>query len=261
MNMYVTSDAKHIVVPWQESLARVIPHARSFEHEGRRMLILPNRQDEARVARNLGVPVPAPVLTSYDWLGKTPWDVQRATTALLTESKRAYVLNEFGTGKTRSVIWAADYLKVSPVLVTAPLSVLTPVWEAELFRVSPRFRVKILHGTKAQRIERLWEPADWYIINHDGLDLILDELIRRRFEIFVVDELAVLRNRQTDRWKAANRLVESGIKYVWGLTGSPTPKAPTDAWAQIKLLTPGQTTRTFGRFRDMTMRQITQFKW
>jgi len=48
---------------------------------------------------------------------------------------------------------------------------------------------------------------------------------------------------------------------VWGLTGSPTPKAPTDAWAQIKLLTPGNTTRSFTRFRDLTMQQITQFRW
>jgi SNF2 family DNA or RNA helicase len=261
--MFLTADTKHIVVPWQASLAQVIPHARSIVHEGQRMLVLPNRQDEMRVARNLGVQVPAPVLTTYDWLGKTPWDVQKTTTALLTENPRAFVLNEFGTGKTRSVIWAADYLGLKPVLVAAPLSTLTPVWEAELFRLIPAARVQLVHGTKKQRIQRLEEDADWYIINHHGLDLMLDELIAKQFGIFVIDELAVLRNRKTLYWQAANAIANRAPapQFVWGLTGSPTPKAPSDAWAQIKLLMPGQTTRTFTRFRDLTMQQVSPFRW
>jgi SNF2 family DNA or RNA helicase len=205
---------------------------------------------------------------SYDWLGKKPWEIQKTTTALLTKSARAYVLNEFGTGKTRSVIWAADYLRrvlglQGPVLVAAPLSTLSPVWESEIFKLDPRARVQILHGSKQERLNRLASEADWYIINHHGLPLILDALVAKPFSIFVIDELAVLRNSRTRLWRSAQKLIYSGsnLRYVWGLTGSPTPKAPTDAWAQIKLLTPGNTTRTFTRFRDLTMNQITQFRW
>ena len=204
---------------------------------------------------------------SYDWLGKKPWAIQRTTTALLAKSPRAYVLNEFGTGKTRSVIWAADYLKktqnIGPVLVSAPLSTLSPVWESEIFKLDPRARVQILHGSKKERLDRLASEADWYIINHHGLSLIETALIAKGFSVFVIDELAVLRNSRTLWWRAAQKIIYSGsnIKYVWGLTGSPTPKAPTDAWAQIKLLTPGNTTRSFTRFRDLTMQQITQFRW
>jgi len=205
---------------------------------------------------------------SYDWLGKKPWDIQKTTTALLTKSARAYVLNEFGTGKTRSVIWAADYLRrvlglQGPVLVSAPLSTLSPVWESEIFKLDPRARVQVLHGSKQDRLDRLASEADWYIINHHGLALITDALLAKPFSIFVIDELAVLRNSRTRWWRAAQQIIYSGSNpaYVWGLTGSPTPKAPTDAWAQIKLLTPGNTTRTFTRFRDATMLQITQFRW
>src|SRR6185436_9834000 len=201
------------------------------------------------------------VLMSYDWLGKKPWAIQRTTTALLAKSPRAYVLNEFGTGKTRSVIWAADYLKktqnIGPVLVSAPLSTLSPVWESEIFKLDPRARVQILHGSKKERLDRLASKADWYIINHHGLSLIETALIAKGFSVFVIDELAVLRNSRTLWWRAAQKIIYSGsnVKYVWGLTGSPTPKAPTDAWAQIKLLTPGNTTRSFTRFRDLTMQQ------
>jgi SNF2 family DNA or RNA helicase len=183
----------------------------------------------------------------------------------LIKSPRAYVLNEFGTGKTRAVIWAADCLRrfrgVGPVLVAAPLSTLGPVWESELFRLDPRARMQVLYGTKQQRIDKLGIEADWYIINHHGLDLLRDELASRGFQIFVIDELAVLRNARTMWWRAANRIVNSGVKYVWGLTGSPTPKAPTDAWAQIRLLTPNNTTRSYVRFREATMRQVSPFKW
>jgi hypothetical protein len=51
----------------------------------------------------VGLPVPAPILTRYDWPhqpGKPPWETQKITSALLTESPRAYVLSTMGTGKT-----------------------------------------------------------------------------------------------------------------------------------------------------------------
>lgn len=273
--MYVTSDRQQIILPWGEALARIIPHARPMEHQGQRLLVIPNRQVELQAVRGLGIRLPPAILYSYDWLGHKPWEIQRHTAALLTESPRAFCLSQFGTGKTRSVIWAADFLtraspgsrgdsksSIGPVLVAAPLSTLTPVWEQELFRINPRARIKILHGSKQQRLDRLAEDADWYIINHHGLSLIQDALIDKGFGIVVIDELAVLRNRRTLWWKAANNIIrQPGVHYAWGLTGSPTPKDPTDAWAQMRLLTPQNTTQTFARFRDLTMRQLSQFRW
>jgi SNF2 family DNA or RNA helicase len=264
--MFVTADNNHIVVPWRVDLANVIPHARSIDYKGQKMLLVPNRHAEAKVARNLGIPIPAPILTRYDWPGgQQPWESQKTTAALLTESERVYVLNEFGTGKTRAVIWAADYLRqaarVKRVLISAPLSTLTPVWEAELFRLLPKARVRVLHGDRRQRLARLAEDADFYIINHHGLTLLRAALVKRGFDIFVIDELAVFRNKSTELWKSANAIVQSGVPHSWGLTGSPTPKAPTDAWAQIRLLTPDRTTTSMTRFRDMTMRQVTGFRW
>lgn len=264
--MFVSTDTKHIVVPYRPDLARVIPHARPFEHNGQQMLLLPNEHDEAKVARNLGVMVPAPILTRYDWRGMKPWETQRTTAALMTESERAYILNEFGTGKTRSVIWASDYLRqkarANRVLITAPLSTLTPVWELELFKVLPQARVKVLHGDRATRLARLAEDADYYIINHHGLIILKDALVKRGFSIFVIDELAGFRNRSTELWKAANEIIQNGKPaFTWGMTGSPTPKAPTDAWAQTRLLTPDRVSKSLTRFKDQTMKQISGMVW
>jgi SNF2 family DNA or RNA helicase len=266
--LFVTNDAKWIVVPWNETLANLVPTARDFAHHGQRMLLLPNEHAEAKVARQIGIAVPAPVLTRYNWRGHKPWAVQKISAALLTESPRAYVLSDFGTGKTRTALWAADYLmlndpKVKRTLIAAPLSTLTPTWESELFKLFPRAKVQLLYGDKQTRLKRLAEDADFYIINHHGLSLLREQLAARGFGVFVLDELAVFRNKKTDLWKAANAIIRggAGIPYVWGMTASPRPKAPTDAWGQIKLLTPDTTTQTFTRFRDMTMMQMSAFKW
>ena len=54
------------------------------------------------------------------------FNVQKLTSALFIENKRAYCLNELGTGKTRSILYAYDALRkaglVKRLLVICPLS-------------------------------------------------------------------------------------------------------------------------------------------
>jgi len=52
-------------------------------------------------------------------------------------------------------------------------------------------------------------------------------------------------------------------RRIWALTGMPTPNAPTDSWAQCKLVNPNSTTvpSYFTKARDALMRQISPFKW
>lgn len=267
--IFVTQDTNHIVVPWRDDLATLIPHHRELAFRGERMLVMPNRHDEAKLARNLGVPVPAPILTRYSWprvQGNPPWEIQKVTAALLTESPRAYVLNTMGTGKTRSTLFACDYLRqsgaVRRVLIAAPLSTLTPVWESEIFAMLPRATTVVLHGSRQKRLQLLKSDAEYYVVNHHGLKMLQDDLIKRGFDIVVIDELAVFRNKSTELWKALNGVLQApSVQYAWGLTGSPTPNEPTDAWAQVRLLTPGKVPRSMTQFRDLTMRQITTFKW
>ena len=94
----------------------------------------------------------------------------------------------------------------------------------------------------------------------------IEEALKERTDInlIVVDELAMVRNGQTTRWKTLNEICnKQHSRRVWGMTGSPTPNSPTDAWAQCKLVTPDSPLlpKYFGKFRDTVMRQLTQFKW
>lgn len=266
-----------IVVPKKKALVfnlkntarvtQVIPTAKPFEYKGKTLLAVPYRLDEAKVLNNLGFKVPSPIRYFYEWPGKfKPFTHQLVTAEFLTLHTRGFCLNDMGTGKTLSVLWAIDYLmkigQVRKALIISPLSTLERVWGDEIFMNFPKRNYTIVHNaSRDRRVKLLEQDADFYITNHDGVKVLRDELAAREdIDCVVIDELAAFRNSGTERFKAMKDVVV-GRTWVWGLTGSPTPNAPTDAWAQCKLITPDAVPKYFGRFRDLTMRKITQFKW
>ena len=258
-------------MPADNRVAVMVPHAQTFEHNGQQMMLVPHKVDETKILRNLGYDVRPPVLLEYDWPhppGLPPFDAQRVTTALITTSNRCYVLNGLGTGKTRALLYAYDYLrKVTPgfgkLLVTAPLSTLRQTWEKEVRMVFPHLKVGVLHGSKAKRLEVLNGDADIMVINHDGVEVIIEELIAMapKFGMVGLDELSVYKNAQTTLWKKTNQFVRL-IARVVGMTATPMTIGATDAYGQIKMVTPevlkGQ---AFGRFREEVQRKVTAFKW
>jgi len=266
--MLVSKKHKKLVVNSRNPtrITTVIPSAKIFEYKGRQLVSIPHKLDEVRVLRNMGIQAPSPIAYHYEWAGRyKPFKHQQVTAEFLTLNVRAFVLNQIGTGKTMSVLWAIDYLfatdNARKVLIVSPLSTLERVWADEIFRNFPHLTAVVLHGTAEKRRRLLSSPADIYIINHDGLKVLQKELLARPdIDVVVIDELAEYRNASTDRWKTLNSVVKDRM-WVWGLTGSPTPKAPTDAWAQCRLLAPDKVPKFFGRFRDLVMRQVTTYKW
>jgi SNF2 family DNA or RNA helicase len=135
------------------------------------------------------------------------------------------------------------------------------VWDREIFQYFPHLTTAVLHGTRAKRHDMLASDKHIYIVNHDGVELILKEVLERGdIDCVVIDELAVYRNARTARWKALNPIV-SKAKFAWGLTGSPTPGEPTDAWGQVKMLRPTQVPKYFKEFQRDTMIQVSPFRW
>ena len=66
--------------------------------------------------------LPSPITRDYTWPGLfKPFDHQRVTSEFLSINEKAFCFNEAGTGKTSSVLWAADYLmnqgKIKKVLI------------------------------------------------------------------------------------------------------------------------------------------------
>jgi len=273
--MLIHKEKKAVVLKLRNPsrVTTVIPTAKLVEHKGSTLVAVPHRPDETRVLRNLGFEVPEPMPIHYDWpkvSGRhAPFSAQLDTASFLSMNSRAFCLNGMGTGKTNAALWAYDYLRrtktVKKVLVVCPLSTMERTWADSAFQTFPHLDCVVLHGTRERRNKLLAQDVDIYVINIDGLSTIKDALVKRPdIDLIVVDELALARNSGTDRWKILNTICnKQAPRRVWGMTGSPTPNAPTDAWAQCKLVTPDNPTmpKYFSAFRDRVMRQITPFKW
>lgn len=266
--MLVVKKHKKLVIADKhpQRITTVIPTAKIFQYKGRDLVAVPHQLEEVRVLRNMGFNAPSPISYYYDWSGQyKPFDHQKVTAEFLTVNPEAFVLNQIGSGKTLSLLWAVDYLirtgQLNKILIASPLSTLERVWGDEIFRHFPHLDFVVLHGSRDRRQKLLKQDAHVYIINHDGVEILEKELIARKdIDAVVIDELAEYRNARTDRWTAM-RNVLVGRKWKWGMTGSPTPKAPTDAWSQISLINPSKVPKYFTRFRDTVMRQAGPFKW
>lgn len=224
--------------------------------------------EEIQVLRNMGIVAPSPILHYYDWPGRfDPFIHQRMTAAFMTYHRRGFILNDMGTGKTASILWALDFLMkegiVKRAMIAAPLSTLNRVWRDEVFRVLMHRSCSVLHGTRAQRFDRLSNQSDFYVINHDGLGIIVDELIKRTdIDTFVLDESSVYRNSTTEKYKVLKKLVKARPDLrLYFATGAPCPNAPTDVWAPAKLVNPTKVPDYFGTFRDKVMMQLGPYKW
>ena len=257
---------KQILVPYDQIQA-LWPHVQTIQHNGTQYAVLPHTPRTQIQLRAVGIEVPAPILFHYDWNsadGQTPFQIQKSTAALATSHQRSYVLNDMGTGKTRSALWSWRYLHetgaAKKLLVVAPLSTLKFVWLRELMLTMPEYKAVVLHGSKARRLELLNGDYDIYIINHDGLKTIALELHQRTdIDCLIIDELAVYRNNS----QRSKRMRDFARRFTWvmGMTGRPMPNAPTDVWAQAKILTPQLVPKYFRHAKTALMLQVSQFKW
>jgi SNF2 family DNA or RNA helicase len=243
-----------------------IPTSKSMQVQGHQIVVTPHRLDEVKVLNNMGIRAPSPILHYYDWPGQyTPFDHQKQTAAFLTLQHRGLVLNEIGTGKTQSALWAADYLiktrKVRKILILSPLSTLERVWGDGIFTGLVHRTFVVLHGTAERRMKLLKTDVDFYIINHDGFPIIAEHCINM-FDLVIVDEAAVLRNPSTQRFKIFRKWIDRNPDArLWLMTGTPTPNDPTDAWALARLVGSPFLTKTFTAFREQVMMKIGQWKF
>ena len=222
--------------------------------------------DESRVLRNLQIKnIQSPIVGQYDWPGMyKPFDHQKITASFLTLNPRAFCLNEQGTGKTGSVIWAADYLmkigRIKRVLVVCPLSIMDSAWRADLFKFAMHRHVDIAYGSKDKRQKVINSNAEFVIINYDGIEIVAEDISKGGFDLIVIDEANAYKNAQTTRWKILSRLLKPDT-WLWMLTGTPAAQSPVDAYGLAKLVNPQGVPRFFTAFKDSVMLKVSQFRW
>lgn len=276
--MFLSRAHNAVVYPHAEpaQLCAMLPFAKALDA---RHVVVPFELPYMQIVNRIGLPALSPMEIQYDWPGRfEPKSHQKAMAAFLSLHPRAMNLSAMRTGKTLAALWAADYLMqlrlIHRALVICTLSNMERVWERELFRhFLGRRKGAVMYGDRDARHAVLsGQDADFYIVNHDGLCIgttrtprgivpgsFANALIERQdIDLVIVDEATAFKASGTRRWKVLKRIVSSK-PYLWLLTGTPTPNAPTDAWALKRLL--DDRIESFMGFRERTMLRVSNFKW
>lgn len=244
-------------------ITTVIPNSK---HIGDGNVLVKWGLDEAQVLKNMKIRnVPSPILGHYDWPGQhKPFDHQKTTAAFLTLHRRAFCLNEQGTGKTGSAIWAADYLMklgtIKRVLVICPLSIMDSAWRADLFKFAMHRSVDIAYGAAPKRRQIINGDAEFVIINYDGVEIVQDAIAQAGFDLIIIDEANAYKNAQSKRWKVLNGILKPE-SWLWMMTGTPAAQSPLDAYGIAKLVNPTGVPRFYSTFRDMVMVKLSTFRY
>lgn len=235
--------------------------------------------------RGLGLLVPRPLeVDGYDWPIRSPdrpLPHQKTTANFLAVHKRCFCLNDMGTMKTLSALWAADYLMEMErrngrrlrCVIVSPLSTLESVWQKTILRnFLGRRKCAVVHGSESRRQKLLETDCDFYIINFEGLGigvpadrrspltgLAKDIKGRTDIRLGIVDEASAYRHHTTRRHRAG-RAILGTLEYLWLMTGTPTSHGPEDAYGLAKLVN-----NAFGEsylnYKQRVLLQLSQFKW
>lgn len=267
-----------LVEPTNDTTEANLPGSKVVEYQGKQYVALKHTVQNCHALARIGIECISPMRYEYDWPGRfTPYKHQLRTAEFIANHYKSFCFNEIGTGKTMAALWAMDYLMkkgiIRKVMIISTLSTLQRVWADEIFQNMTYRKFAIVHGGEKKRQEALAQDADFYIINHDGLKTICDwetandeKFIkscmldaRDDIDMFVLDEGAQFRNQGTDKYDALVRCL--GNRGICWMTGSPMPNAPTDIWAQARIVCPSRVPRYFSRFRDKVMYQAGPYKW
>ena len=184
--------------------------------------------------------LPSPITRDYNWPGLyTPFNHQRVTAEFLSINHRAFCFNEAGTGKTSSVLWAADYLmtlgKVKRVLIICPLSIMYSAWQGDVYNTCMHRSVSVAHGTAEKRKKIINSAYEFIIINYDGVGVVRETIEQGGFDLIVIDEANAYKSTSTTRWKTLAKILKPETR-LWMLTGTPASQSPVDAFGLARLV-------------------------
>ena len=166
-----------------------------------------------------------------------------------------------GLGKTVITLSAIrdlvlDEMKVSSVLVIAPLRPARDTWPAELKKWDhlKDLDISVIIGDKKTRIAAINNDALIHVINRENVKFLVEYYEKNGqrwpYDTVVIDELSSFKNYQSQRFKWLRKVRPFVNRWI-GLTGTPTSNGLMDLWAEIGILDGGERLGRFiGRFRE-----------
>jgi hypothetical protein len=184
--------------------------------------------------------------------------------SFLVLRRNGCVFTTGNSGKSISVLWAADHLLeegiAKRVLIVAPLSTVKVVWGREIKHHFSHRSFVLCTGSRARRMELLKRPGVQYVvINHDGFSTMASEL--NDFDVVIYDEATALKTPGSRRYKVFAKWMDKYQPWLWMLTGTPISQTPADAWTLARLANSPIVPKSYTTFKDMVMQKVSQFRW
>lgn len=210
-----------------------------------------------------------------------PRDYQRTAQQFVVDNPRCALWLDMGLGKTAATASAIldllDRVEVTKALIVAPKRVANRTWplelrkwdhlrglrwrvlEAELFGLTPKVTLGRRRGLEVrdpvlsrQRLQAAIDGVDLLIVSIDFFGWLVKLLGQKRwpFDMIVLDESSLVKERDTERFKAFRHVCVASARFV-ELTGTPATQGLMGLWSQAYLLDQGtRLGRTLTSFRD-----------
>ena len=177
---------------------------------------------------------------------------QEKTVDFIRSRDSVFVLNDPGTGKTRTVLEAFLQHKTqfpeSKLCVIAPLSILEPSWAGDIKKFTPTLRFCIAYAKN--RSAAFASDSDIYISNHEAVKFLEKAMHFGPDDWLVVDESTAFKNPTAKRSKALKKISSTYGKRIL-MTGTPVPNTVCDVWHQMLCVDGGERLGTsFWKFRS-----------
>ena len=174
----------------------------------------------------------APAVAGEERLGGELRPFQRAGVAYALWSRRTFLADEQGLGKTVQALAALEADDAWPAVVICPAS-LKLNWQRETERWLPHRSVAVVSGTAA-----VAPAADLTIVNYDIVHAHRVRLALRKPQALVLDESHYVKNPRAKRTQAVRRLADSlppdALRLA--LTGTPVMNHADELIAQLRII-------------------------
>ncbi len=184
-----------------------------------------------------------PPLEIEDRLGGELRPFQRAGVAYVLWSRRCFLADEQGLGKTVQALAALEADDAYPAVVVCPAS-LKLNWRREIEHWLPHRSVTVVSGTSGTH-----EAADIIVLNYEIVHAHRARLGLRTPKALVLDESHYVKNPRAKRTQAVRRLVGALAPDALrlNLTGTPVMNHPEELIAQLRVHRPPRGVRLAAR--------------
>lgn len=146
------------------------------------------------------------------------------------------IFSDTGTGKTNMGLEISK--NYNKTLIVCPLSIIESAWIEDCNKFYPNKKIiSLWDKSRKKRINQLNKDVDVYVINFDGVRLIYNEILKKKFDCLIVDESSKMKNIKSQITQILLSLSEH-VENRYVLSGCPTPNHNSEIFAQMKFINP-----------------------